>query len=112
MSRILLTFIASLPLAVISAQAADEKLFVEKVRPVLEGHCYKCHSHESGKSKGGLLLDSGAAILAGGDDGAVIVPGKPEESLLVKAIRQEDEDTKMPRNSWSALQQQTSADRH
>ncbi len=78
------------------AAAADSDFFVQKVRPVLEGRCYKCHSHESGKSKGGLLLDSGAAILAGGDDGAVVVPGKPEESLLVKAIRQEDEDTKMP----------------
>ena len=96
MSRILLTFIASLPLGALPAHALDNKSFAEKVRPILEERCYKCHSHESGKSKGGLLLDSGAAILAGGDDGPVVVPGKPEESLLVKAIRQEDEDTKMP----------------
>ena len=71
-------------------------LFTGKVKPVLEERCFKCHSHASGKSKGGLLLDSRAALLAGGDDGVVIVPGKPEESPLLKAIRQEDEDTKMP----------------
>ncbi len=90
-------FFSLLALAAVPvALGADEKLFTEKVRPVLAERCFKCHSHESGKSKGGLMLDSRAAILAGGDDGAVIVPGKPEEGLLLKAIRQEDEDTKMP----------------
>ena len=42
------------------ARGADEKLFTEKVRPVLAERCFKCHSHESGKSKGGLMLDSRA----------------------------------------------------
>ncbi len=72
------------------------RLFTERVRPLLEERCFKCHSHVSGKSKGGLLLDSRAAMLAGGDDGAAITPGKPEESLLVKAIGYKDEDMQMP----------------
>ncbi len=96
----LLAVLLSLSVLAISigrARAADgDALFTKKVRPVLEERCFKCHSHASGKSKGGLLLDSREAILAGGDDGAVIVLDKPDEGLLLAAIRQQDEDTKMP----------------
>ena len=48
--------------------------------------CYKCHSGT--KSKGGLQVDSRAGILRGGDSGAAIVVGKPDESLLMEAVRQ------------------------
>jgi cytochrome c553 len=60
------------------------KFFEEKVRPVLVANCFKCHSDK--EQKGDLRLDSGEAALAGGESGPVIVPGKPEESLLVEAI--------------------------
>ena len=60
------------------------KFFEEKVRPVLVANCFKCHTGK--EPKGELRLDSGEAALAGGESGPVIVPGKPEESLLVEAI--------------------------
>ncbi len=63
------------------------RFFETKVRPVLVEHCVKCHGPE--KQKAGLRLDSRAAVLAGGDTGPAVVPGKPEESLLVTAIRHE-----------------------
>ena len=81
-------FIAPL-LSAAASRAADptpeqEKFFEEKVRPVLVANCYKCHSDK--EQKGDLRLDSAEAAMAGGESGAVIVPGKPEESLLVEAI--------------------------
>ena len=70
------------------------RFFETNVRPVLFDHCYKCHGPE--KQWAGLRLDSRGAILKGGDSGPAVVPGKPEESLLVRAIRHEDENLKMP----------------
>lgn len=69
--------------------------FESKVRPLLIESCYECHSHES-KVKGGLALDSQPGWQAGGDSGAVIVPGKPDESLLVRAVSYLDSDYEMP----------------
>lgn len=78
--------------------SADTKLafFETKIRPVLVEHCYKCHSIKSGKDKGGLLVDSRSALLKGGDSGPSIVPGNPEESLLISAISYKDLDLQMP----------------
>lgn len=70
--------------------------FESKIRPVLVEHCLECHSIESGKAKGGLRLDDREAILRGGDSGPALVPGKPEESLLLAAIRHSDPDLEMP----------------
>ncbi len=76
---------------------AEELAFFEsKIRPVLINRCYKCHSQEKDKQGGSLLLDSRAGILQGGDTGPTIVPGDPEASLLVRAIRHADPDLKMP----------------
>src|SRR3954470_16090046 len=61
------------------------KFFEEKVRPILADNCYKCHGSE--KQKGSLRLDLREAVLAGGENGPVIVPGKPSESSLVDAIK-------------------------
>lgn len=72
------------------------ELFESKIRPVLVERCYECHSAEAKKVKGGLLLDTRAALRKGGDSGAAIVPGMPDESLLVKAIRYHDENLQMP----------------
>src|SRR5262245_23783192 len=73
----------------LAASAADPgvQFFEQKIRPVLVKECYSCHSAEAKKPKGGLLLDTKQGLLEGGDSGAAIVPGKPVESLLVKAIR-------------------------
>jgi hypothetical protein len=68
----------------------------EKVRPVLEQHCYRCHSTAAKKQRGGLLLDSRDGLRKGGDTGPAIVPGKPGESLLLKAVRQTGDVAKMP----------------
>jgi mono/diheme cytochrome c family protein len=67
--------------------------FENRVRPVLAENCFGCHGAE--KEKGGLRLDSRARALEGSDNGPVIVPGKPEESVLVRAIRH-DGETRMP----------------
>lgn len=67
------------------ATSQQDQFFESKVRPLLIEHCYNCHGVE--KQKGELRLDSRKAILAGGDSGPTIVPGKPEESLLIQAIQ-------------------------
>jgi len=72
------------------------ELFEKKVQPILTETCYKCHSHDADKIKGDLLLDSREAALKGGDTGPALVPGKPDESLLIKAIRYTDPDLQMP----------------
>ena len=71
--------------------------FEEKVRPLLVAKCYECHSADSKILQGGLLLDSRAGWQKGGDSGHAIVPGKPEESLLIRAVRYlKDEYVHMP----------------
>src|SRR5438105_15843529 len=75
------------------------EFFEAKIRPVLAEHCYKCHSEEARKDrklKADLALDTKAGLLKGGVSGAAIVPGKPSESLLLKALRHEGE-LQMPR---------------
>jgi cytochrome c553 len=76
--------------------AAQLDFFEQHIRPVLASKCYKCHSSESEKIKGGLLLDTRAGVLAGGDNGAAVVPGDPKNSPLLKALRWVDKDTQMP----------------
>ena len=79
-----------------AAPAADGIEFFEKqVRPVLINRCYECHSTAK-KTKGGLALDSKEATLRGGDSGVAIVPGSPEKSKLVEAIRYGNRDLQMP----------------
>ena len=80
--------------AVVSAAAEDHAFFESKVRPILVEHCYDCHSGVN--SKGGLLLDTREGWEKGGDSGAAIVPGHPDESLFIRAIRYHDEDLAMP----------------
>ncbi len=75
-------------------EAVDDAFFEARVRPVLVGACVKCHGAD--KSRGGLRLDSREGMLKGGDTGAALVPGNATESLLVVAIRHDDELLKMP----------------
>ena len=93
--------------AAVVARAADAKpeekmdpagleFFEKNVRPIFTEHCYKCHSTAEGVSKGGLLMDSRAAILAGGDQGPAAVPGDLKKSLLIVAVHQTDPELSMP----------------
>ncbi len=84
-------------------QQASEKMdpagvefFEKNVRPILMDRCYKCHSAQEGVSKGGLIMDTRAGLLAGGDTGAAVVPNDISRSLLIKAVHQTDPDLSMP----------------
>ena len=89
-------------ISLFSVRAADpsslagSSFFEQRIRPVLADHCYKCHSTRATKLKGGLALDSKDRALKGGNTGPAIVPSKPEESLLIKAIHHSDPDLEMP----------------
>ncbi|MDF1755229.1 MAG: PSD1 and planctomycete cytochrome C domain-containing protein [Verrucomicrobiales bacterium] len=79
-----------------SDDPASEAFFESRIRPVLVKHCYECHSVESGKSKGGLRLDTRESTRSGGDTGAAVIPKNAEESLLLTAILHSDPDLEMP----------------
>jgi mono/diheme cytochrome c family protein len=89
---------ASLSLLALPAFADDGIAFFEqRVRPVLEEHCYGCHSQKAEKLKGNLYLDSQAGWQKGGDSGApAIIPGNPEASLLLRTVRHIEADLEMP----------------
>src|SRR5882724_8572090 len=74
--------------------AEAETFFEAKIRPVLAASCYKCHGAE--KASSDLRVDSRAALLKGGEAGTAIVPGNPEASRLIQAIRYASDDLQMP----------------
>ena len=92
-----LFLLACLGCAVSTTFAASEgdDFFVSKVEPLLRQRCYECHAHEK-KIKGGLALDSKAGWEHGGEGGPVLVPGAPEKSRLITAVRYADKDLQMP----------------
>ena len=61
--------------------------FESKIRPVLAERCYQCHGGDPERIFGGLVLVDAAGVRAGGDSGAVVVPGSPDDSLLIDVIR-------------------------
>src|SRR5882724_7075972 len=73
--------------------ADSDDLFETKIRPVLAKNCFACHTQSQ---MGGLRLDSREAALKGGKSGSALVPGDPEESLLIQAVSQTHERLKMP----------------
>lgn len=73
---------------------AKIEFFEKKIRPLLVDNCINCHSAENG-GKGGLRVDDRHGLIEGGGRGAGIKPGNPEESLLIKAVRQQG-GLKMP----------------
>lgn len=82
------------PLFAQSAAGPQEEFFEKKIRPLLLTHCMECHSEK--KVKGQLRMDSRASLLKGGETGPAVVPGKPEASLLIKAVHYKSEELKMP----------------
>jgi len=94
-----------------SPDTAQLEFFEKNIRPVLAAKCYKCHSAEADKVKGGLLLDTRDGIRQGGDSGHAVVPGNVEESLLLKALHSLDKDLAMPpEKSGGKLPDQVIAD--
>lgn len=86
----LLLFAACVPaVAQDTPQFTREQLdfFESRIRPVLAEHCLECHSADSRPLQGGLRLDSRAGVVQGGDSGPAAVPGQPDSSLLLKALR-------------------------
>jgi hypothetical protein len=88
-----LTALFLIPLA--ASAAEGDAFFRERVEPLLKQRCYECHSH-AGKIKGGLVLDSRSGWQAGGDSGPTVVPGSPEKSHLIEAVRYTNPDIEMP----------------
>src|SRR5688572_25165529 len=87
------------PVLARAQQAAAEQFefFEKRVRPVLVQHCYECHSGQSKKLKAGFRVDSREALLKGGESARpAVVPGEPQKSLLVEAIRWSSEELQMP----------------
>ncbi|MFN8708278.1 MAG: PSD1 and planctomycete cytochrome C domain-containing protein, partial [Planctomyces sp.] len=76
------------------ADEAAPEFFERRIRPLLADSCLKCHGPE--KQWAGLRLDSRDAILAGGESGPAVIPGDPEGSLLIRAVRHADDAPKMP----------------
>ena len=74
----------ALPASVTHAAADATSLFTDKIQPLFAGKCVSCHNPE--KTKGKLQMHTAAALAAGGDSGPAIVPGKPDESLLLQRI--------------------------
>lgn len=95
--KLFFSFIAGVWVQTALASPEGLLFFEQKVRPVLVEHCYSCHSAEAKKLKGNLYLDSKAGWQKGGDSGEpAIIPGKPEESLLIRTIQHLEEDLEMP----------------
>jgi mono/diheme cytochrome c family protein len=90
--------------AVANPPASPEavRFFEAKVRPVLVVNCYQCHGES--KQEDNLRLDSRAGIIAGGDQGPAVVPGNPDESLLIKAVKHSP-DLSMPPKKQLASEQ-------
>lgn len=76
--------------------AEELDFFEKKVRPALAANCYECHSATAEKLRGGLRVDGRDQLLAGGSSGPAIVPGNPDDSLMIQAVRRTNADLEMP----------------
>ena len=95
LSILTLLCLSSMPVLALDDLAKIE-FFEEKIRPVLAQNCYECHSAKAETLKAGLYLDRKAGWVQGGESGPSLMPGKPDESLLLSAIRYKDNDLRMP----------------
>ena len=74
----------------------DLDFFESKIRPLLLGRCVNCHSNDGSRISAGLKVDTRMQLLIGGDSGPAIIPGDPDASLLIQAIRYDDPGLEMP----------------
>src|SRR5258705_10022391 len=94
---IVLSLLGAVPATAQTARDEEARLdfFEKKIRPVLVDNCYNCHSANT-NSKGGLRVDDRNGLTVGGGRGPAIVPGQPEKSLLLQAVRHTHVKLKMP----------------
>lgn len=85
--------LAAYPSLAQSTRANSPEFFESTIRPILANNCFSCHTQSQ---LGGLRVDSAEALQKGGKRGPAVVPGDPDKSLLIKAIRHEDAAYKMP----------------
>jgi hypothetical protein len=78
--------------------AAEFAYFKNDVRPIFVAHCYNCHSQDF-KEAGGLRVDTHDGFFAGGKSGPVVIPGHPEQSLLIKKLLLNDPKHRMPQSA-------------
>ena len=104
--RLLLTcLLISTPLPDTSrADDAKDQYFRSTIEPILQQHCYHCHSHSSGSMESGLTLDWASGWQTGGSRGPAIIPGKPDDSLLIQAVRHTRPELLMPADKLSAAE--------
>jgi mono/diheme cytochrome c family protein len=89
------------------ADIRETQFFETTIRPLFAAHCYKCHSSQSGKIKGGFALDTRDGFFAGGEHGSVIEAGDPKYSTLIRAVSRTDSKLQMPpKDALSAAQVQ------
>ena len=99
--------LVAVPTIVPAAPRQDDiafKFFEDKVRPILALHCYECHGPASGAGKAKLRIDSLDALLKGGRSGPALVPGAPEQSLLIMAVLHEGDVAMPPKKKLSGLE--------
>jgi hypothetical protein len=82
--------------AAVAAESDGANFFEKSVRPLLAERCFTCHSASSNPVMGGLRMDTRESLLKGGSRGAAIIPGQPEQSLLLGAVRHTEGNLKMP----------------
>src|SRR5258708_31324712 len=93
--RILLVMFVSFQTSLAAADEQPEAAdYVQDIKPILSRRCYACHG--AFKQKNDLRLDTAALAIQGGSNGAAIVPGKSDESLLIDAVTGADGVKKMP----------------
>ena len=95
-SLVFLPTLLAVSAGLVSAQSPQLDHFERKIRPVLIEHCEACHSSSLDEPMGGLRLDSRDALRQGGQSGPAVVPGQPEQSLLLNALTYKDANLKMP----------------
>lgn len=83
------------------------RIFEQVIRPTLLEHCYQCHSEDGKAIEAGLRVDDPPGLRSGGDSGAAVVPGAPDESLLLSALSYESfempPDRKLPQATIAAF---------
>jgi cytochrome c553 len=101
-SVVLIGLIASVPTpaaerALLADRAAAVDFFEQKVRPLLVDNCYTCHSANT-NSQGGLRVDDRNGLLEGGKSGPAVVPGRPDQSLLIRRVTHGNPKLRMPQD--------------
>jgi mono/diheme cytochrome c family protein len=92
-----LTAVSVMSLFAMTARGGEPPLYNRDVRPILAGHCFKCHGPDEQSREAGLRLDVRDAALAASDSGAIaILPGKPGESEIIRRICAPEPDSQMP----------------